>query len=1116
MDLSLSLLANFQVTLNGTAVSHFRSDKERALLALLVLDSKRAYRRETLAGLFWGDQPQKLAFNNLRKTIHRLRQTLQDQVQPEPFLLVTAKDVQWNPTASVWVDVWEFTTLLEQSRRHPHRRPESCQICQEWLMTAVSLYHGNLLDGFALGDSPAFDEWVAIRREALRAQALSVLNHLIAYYELTGQAEQTAALARQLLALEPWQESAHRTLMRLLAAAGKRGAAVAQYETCRLLLATELDLEPERETTALYEAIKAGEPVTSQQSIRRSTQLPAAATPFIGRNEELHHLRQKLLHPDTRLLTLVGEGGVGKTRLALAAAAQVQHDFPHGTWFVDLATLAEGEEMPPEAEARLESRLVMAIAAALGLSLTGAQSPKVQLLTILKSWDCLLLLDNFETVLSGAILVSEILQATTGVVVLATSRELLQLQAEQVYRLGGLPLPPMNGGIEETIVTDSILLFQTIAARSATLVPMETLPTICAICRFLDGIPLGIELAASWMARLTPAEILLSLQSHSNMLVLPYRDVPERHRSMQVVFAGSWRLLNPNQQIALAQASVFRGGFTRLTAQQVITVDWADVVSLVDKSLLRLGEDGRYSLHELLRQFAAAQLTTLADTAHRHSHYYLSYLAQRATALWGREPQHALADLRSEFDNIHTAWHWAVAERQFDPLTQSLSGLVTYYARKGLFHEGIQVLRDTLAAVQAEAYENSRSLQGWLHVEVARLLAAASQFETAKANAEAGCQMAITLNDAAMQGWGQFRWARTLWMQAHFEASHTHLEEALAIAQSAALQRLEAECWLALSALADTHGGNYALAREHGRKALALFHHSGNRLGELRMLNLLGNFSWGVGDYALAQEYYEQSLQLGREVNSPSDEAAALANLGTVLREQGDYNHAPAYVEQGLRLFQEMRDLRREFVTLQNMSLLQHQMNRQELALAYGQQALAVARELETRAGESHPLCCLGHALLALNRPQAAAEAYTQSVKLHREAGNVHLAMEPLAGLIRVALAQDDVPQALAYAEEIVAHLAQGSLDGTGEPIRVQLTLFQALATAQDPRTYQVLAAAHQSLMARAAKIGDPARRQLFLENVPAHREVRAAWLSVKNSDALENRGVKHGLMRDT
>jgi tetratricopeptide (TPR) repeat protein len=338
-------------------------------------------------------------------------------------------------------------------------------------------------------------------------------------------------------------------------------------------------------------------------------------------------------------------------------------------------------------------------------------------------------------------------------------------------------------------------------------------------------------------------------------------------------------------------------------------------------------------------------------------------------------------------------------------------------------------------------------------------------------------------------------------MQGNYDACRPLLESALTIAQANGLVQLEAECWLAFSALADTHGGDFALARQHGEQALTLFQRMGNRTGELRMLILLGNFGWGVGDYALAQDYYEQSLVISRDIASQQDEAATLANLGTVLREQGEYAQAILYYAQAIQLFQKRHDQRREFITLKNMSLLQHQQAQPLLALRYARQSLAMARELETRAGESQPYCCLGHALFALNQPDEARNAYQSSVALHRNAGNNHLAMEPLAGLVRVALAKGDTKQAIMDAEEIWAHLATGTLHGTDEPIRVMLSVYQAFATAQDPRAKTVLHTAYQLLQTRSLRISDPVRRQSFMENILAHRELQKIWASQSSTD---------------
>jgi predicted ATPase/Tfp pilus assembly protein PilF len=933
-----------------------------------------------------------------------------------------------------------------------------------------------------------------------------LFNQLTNYTEQGGRTGEAMAYAQQLINLEPWQESAHRAVMRLLVQTGQRTAAIVQYQQLQKSLQEELGIEPDRETVGLYEQIKDGHYVPAPDPFQPGY-LPATMTPLIGREQEQLVLQEMLYQPQNRLITIVGPGGVGKTRLALAVAENIRSDFTNGVWFIDLATLADNAAGLMNNEARLTSRMVMVIAAALGIPFTGSQPPKVQLLAALKNRECLLLLDNFETALAGASLVYEILQATTNVVIFATSREPLQFQAEHIYRLTGLLTPSATTAPEDIIAYESVILFQTTMARAGTRLTAEELPTIAEICRFLDGIPLGIELAASWTARIDLARILTTLQTQYVRLESVYQDLPARHRNMEAVFGGSWRMLSPAQQTALAQAAVFRGGFTKEAANEIIRTSSRNVVSLVDKSLLRLEANGRYSIHDLLRQFSAVKLSEQHEaraTAGRHSHYYLGYLAERTAALWQQTPQHTLAELHHEFENIYTGWQTAVQAGLFELLARSLSGLTTYYARKGLFHEGVQVLTKSIAVIEADEVGKAHRLWGWLQVELARLLAPVAQFEEAREGAQKGLFQAEELGDPVLKSWSQFRLARTLWMQGHYEACYPLLEAALATAQAAEMEQLEAECWQALSALADTHGGNFALAVERGQKALARFQQAGNSLGELRALILLGNCSWGLGDYSLAQNYYEQALQLCRLVSSHYDEAAALANLGTVLREQGAFEQAKDYYQSALRQFGELRDQRRAFITLQNVSLLYNQMGQPDLALDFGQQALKVARELDTRSGESQPLCCIGHALLSLHRPGEAAAAYVESLTLHREVGNHHLAMEPLAGLVGVALAQNDLPEAMRLTEEILAHMVHGTLHGTGEPIRVQWTAYLALTAVHDPRAKDVLAAAYGSLMERAGKISDPSRQQSFLHNIPAHFKVQKAMASGAGINLIE------------
>src|SRR5262245_2796151 len=257
-QLTLSFLGPLQITLAGEPVTAFRSDKERALLAFLALEADRPHRREALVGLLWPEQPESLALNNLRKSLARLRQTLRDQDAAPPFLLITPKTIQFNRKSNYQLDVSEFTTLLDGCQQHRHRQIATCAICSRRLEQAADLYRGDLLHGFFLADCVTFDEWLLVKREWLRRQALDALYPLSEFYTRRAEYVLAQGYALQQIVLEPWRESAHRQLMRALALCGERGAALAQYAVCSRVLAEELGVEPEVETKELYERIASG------------------------------------------------------------------------------------------------------------------------------------------------------------------------------------------------------------------------------------------------------------------------------------------------------------------------------------------------------------------------------------------------------------------------------------------------------------------------------------------------------------------------------------------------------------------------------------------------------------------------------------------------------------------------------------------------------------------------------------------------------------------------------------------------------------------------------------------------------------------------------------------
>jgi DNA-binding SARP family transcriptional activator len=554
--LSLSFLGSVQATLNGEALAGFRYDKVLALLAFLAVEEDRPHRRESLVGLLWPDLPEEAAKANLRQALATLRSVIGDRSADPPFLLISRDSVQWHSAAGAWVDVTAFTHLIQASSRHLHRHAGHCRACAQRYAQAAELYGGGFLAHFFLPDSAPFEEWAALKREVLQRQALEALSYLVSYYERRGEYATAEAYVRRQLALEPWHESAHRHLMRLLMLNNQRSQALAHYEQCCRILAEELGVDPAAETTALYEQIRD----ESQEIIadvtrlalpaERAHNLPPPPTPFVGREQELAGIAALLDDPACRLLTLVGAGGIGKTRLALQAATEQLDAFADGVYFVPLAAV-------PSADLA-----IAAIGEAIGSPFTGQGSLKAQLLHSLRGKEMLLVLDNFEHLLESAGLLAEILAAATGVSLLVTSRERLGLHGEWLFEVQGLPypaegLPAIDGWTEADYEHYSAMyLFLKSASRLQPDLKLDEreFRWVARICQLVEGMPLAIELAAAWIRVLSCAEIAGQIEQGIHFLATSLRDLPPRHRSLHAVFDHSWGTSQRGGAGALSQA----------------------------------------------------------------------------------------------------------------------------------------------------------------------------------------------------------------------------------------------------------------------------------------------------------------------------------------------------------------------------------------------------------------------------------------------------------------------------------------------------------------------------------------------------------------------------------
>jgi predicted ATPase len=385
--------------------------------------------------------------------------------------------------------------------------------------------------------------------------------------------------------------------------------------------------------------------------LAKAHHLPAEPTSFVGREKELAELLRLLTNPNCRLLTLVGPGGIGKTRLAIQAARAFQQETAQAVYFVPLQSVSSGEG------------LISAVVDALKFPLSGQAAPQLQLLHYLRDKTLLLILDNFEQFLGagGALFLPDLLEAAPSVKLLVTSREVLNLQEEWLYPVQALPYP---GDVDQTDdITDysAIQLFVERAQRvrrDFSLVEEQT--SVSRICRLVEGMPLAIELAASWTKTMPCALIAAEIERSLNFLTSKLRNLPEQHRSMRAVFDHSWALLSPEEQRVFKRLSIFRGGFRREAAEQVAGASLLNLSALVDKSLLRWDPDGRYQIHELLRQYAEEHLhdalEELADIHYLHCAYYANFLESRWAGILAGKQREVRAEITADLDNIRAAW----------------------------------------------------------------------------------------------------------------------------------------------------------------------------------------------------------------------------------------------------------------------------------------------------------------------------------------------------------------------------------------------------------------------------------------------------------------------------
>lgn len=952
--LDLTLFGAFQAQLDNQPLTAFHSVKVQGLLAYLAVEGARPHARESLTALFWPEDAPQSAQQSLRQALYALRRILgdADNQTGEPFLLVTRQAVQVNPAASVALDVAAFLQQVQQGK------PEQ----------AAALYTAELLTGLTT-DSAPFEEWLRATRQYLHNLALNALNQLTQQQLDHGDYLQAVTYARRQLTLEPWREEAHRQVMTALALSGERSVALAQYESCLRVLAEELGVDPAEETIGLYEQIRSGQlrgqtaranPFPASPGVRAEPpairhNLPPQPTPFIGRKTDLEQIATRLDDLTCRLLTIVGPGGMGKTRLAIAAAQSILErelpvdnrkskianpKFEDGIFFVALAGVASPD------------LLVSTIASALDFTFYGSGDPKSQLLDYLKPRSLLLVLDNCEHLLAGIELVADLLVAAPKLKVLATSREPLNLREEWLHVLGGMSFPRTGGNGAMVEQYSAVQLFVQCARRMKPAFDLAAEGNaVVKICQLVDGMPLGIELAATWLKFYGCPQIIQEMQRSLDFLATTLRNLPARHRSMRAVFEHSWNLLSVSEQQVLQRLSIFRGGFDRAAAQWVAGATLSLLVALAEKSLIQVAPSERYQIHELLRQFAEEKLLTqpeeVSAVQKRHSAYYLNFLQEQEIPLKGRTQGTALTIIEGEIENIRIAWRWALTHENIETLADAADALYVFYYVHAWFKEGKRTFEQAAVALAMSKPAGQRGIlwaklltyqalmEGWFDwaiggaatyhqveqqcrqiVDILQLLGAAEE-----------CSCALRALGEYYRCMGQFdkmreynqqaldcaqakgdRWeiGQTLYMSGfgyywagEYETAIACLQRGVNLGETGGDAATLSDTLNVLSR-AYRALGDYKNAQQAAQSAFAIRTTVGDRYGMAWSQQVLGDLFWRIGDYEMAQRYSQASVDLFAELGLIRLQAVALNNLGNIACSRNQIAQAKSYFQQAI------------------------------------------------------------------------------------------------------------------------------------------------------------------------------------------------------------------------
>ncbi|MDX1934818.1 MAG: tetratricopeptide repeat protein [Capsulimonadales bacterium] len=852
----VELLGQFRLQRDEQIWERFQTRKTEALFTYLALHPERRHPREVLCDLLWPETDRDSSRNRLSQAVGWLRPRLESEESLRGRVLLTDRQRVGIEITAIATDVSEFLEAVASAERttDPTRRLERYK-------RAVGLYSGHL--------TPALEEeWVLSERQRLYEIFRRSLNRLLTLLEERQAMEEALTLARWAVSLDPLSEDVHGNVIRLLLKSGQFSAAQRHYQGLSELLTKHLDQKPYQDWTEFLKRNASPQPKATEQETTREVSVPVPLTRFFGRQEELARIEQMILQRETRLITLTGLGGTGKTRLAVELAHRLSGEYRGAVWFIPLADVSDANLIPA--------------AIADGIKGEGARTAGAvrQIVTTLQDQPALLILDNLEHLAEGAVdPIRHLLERLPLLTIVVTSRQLLGVTGERELTVPPLMVPDTENAPRDALGFGAfpgvqLFLDRARAVRPNLSLTAENAPILSRLCSRLDGLPLAIELCAAWAQTLTPEEMLDHLNRRFDLLVSRRRDIPARHRTLRATLEYSYLLLPENLQRLFLELSVFRGGWTLDAALAVCGLKTdtplallKDITELRERSLVVASESKqakdramRFRMLESVREFAAEQ-QTIADRARlmrRHFDFFRELTVGDGSGPDGSDPANTHRKLTEEQENLRAALAWAEEVGWQQEGLDLAVALTDFWEMQGDAVEGIHWIQRFFGSGKPprDAYREARAL-----LAMGQLRRATADYGNAK----------------------------------------KALEEALLLFRKQQDHAGTAHALMILGTIANTLEEN-PQARTLLNEALHFARCHGDPSLVARVVSNLATVAMDECDWPIAWNLFEQILTYRRSEGNEKRLSSTLNNLGLVARYQGEYDRALSLLKEGLQL----------------------------------------------------------------------------------------------------------------------------------------------------------------------------------------------------------------------